>query len=859
MIIFCVCLLFLVPWVGEGDGATISDAYGNTAYDNGTVVWGSVPAGQAYQTVNTYDEGGLGTLFAFARSFVNTVQPNPFPFDLIKQVLNGEFDISAQYMELINFAMGFGICFVIGLLYVIFLPLCGCCFCCCRCCGNCGGDMKQKFDENEDCKRMGLAQALFLMALCMGASAACTYITNDRFTVALNYADSSVSDNLNDIQSYINNTIMQFKFVAIDMFTIVAQALIRDISGIGAVLTPAIFSVLNIDPVINAVIALDTNVNQIDAALDQVISDLNALQNATDGLTTDLNTLKTDIDTTKTGCSSDCTPTTACDSFDTSQLAVSADFSSLPDLSSTQSAIKSVVAQNLTGIALAAKSALDDMENTINSSTSSIQSSLQSSFDSFQSTLNTMTNDLEAQVQGAIDTTNLKMELGSFFRTSLDYDVYRQYFGYGLMGLFSLLPILLLLGICCGCCCLGKDTKPTKRGCCSSCGGCLMILAVAIMFLLGALLMLLTTISFMIGGNFEKICQTMFDLTLFKDFIDTGGIPGFALGTMLLNDPSINISLYNVLLGCRANKAPFELLYLNSLVPIDDYLNYSQYTGDIDTQMNSITTSVDLSSFTVLTPDMDNSLNDFKNSGIDNINFTSINDTLSQNIVTIDLTSIINGMTSIRNMCNNPTQSRWDTHISDTTTIRDVTLPDVEAKKAALQSSMGTLENAISGVTANIDNVRATAQDADDQIQNNVTAVLTDVANTYKTKLLGYVDSYINRTRYLIYNELAACLPLWNLYDSFTTTLCKYMVDALNGFWFGTGWGLVFFVPVIIVAVKTSKYYRKMKKSEGYGEDSDDEDEYDSDDDDYDYNYAKRAPRPEAQRYPQRYNQGEIW
>lgn len=44
--------------------------------------------------------------------------------------------------QLINYAMGFAVCVVIGLLYVVFLPLCGCCFCCCRCCGNCGGDLK---------------------------------------------------------------------------------------------------------------------------------------------------------------------------------------------------------------------------------------------------------------------------------------------------------------------------------------------------------------------------------------------------------------------------------------------------------------------------------------------------------------------------------------------------------------------------------------------------------------------------------------------------------------------------------------------------------------------------------------------
>lgn len=54
-----------------------------------------------------------------------------------------------------------------------------------------------------------------------------------------------------------------------------------------------------------------------------------------------------------------------------------------------------------------------------------------------------------------------------------------------------------------------------------------------------------------------------------------------------------------------------------------------QYMGDIDTQINSISSAVDLSSFKILSTDMEKTLNDFKNSGIGSLNFTSINDTVS--------------------------------------------------------------------------------------------------------------------------------------------------------------------------------------------------------------------------------------
>ena len=65
--------------------AVFNDSYGNTVYDNGTITWVPIPVGnKTYITENYYDDGGLGTLFGFSRSFINTVQPNEFPYGEIK-------------------------------------------------------------------------------------------------------------------------------------------------------------------------------------------------------------------------------------------------------------------------------------------------------------------------------------------------------------------------------------------------------------------------------------------------------------------------------------------------------------------------------------------------------------------------------------------------------------------------------------------------------------------------------------------------------------------------------------------------------------------------------------------------------
>ncbi|VDI09443.1 prominin 1 [Mytilus galloprovincialis] len=115
--------------------------YGNVAYGNGTISWADIPSGFSYKTVNNYDPGGLEGLYKMARGFINMIQPDPFPYG--KSLLNLHLHQQHILYLVINASMGFGICFGIGLLFIIIFPICGCCFCCCRCCGNCRPDMKE--------------------------------------------------------------------------------------------------------------------------------------------------------------------------------------------------------------------------------------------------------------------------------------------------------------------------------------------------------------------------------------------------------------------------------------------------------------------------------------------------------------------------------------------------------------------------------------------------------------------------------------------------------------------------------------------------------------------------------------------
>ncbi|KAF1440199.1 Prominin-1, partial [Spheniscus demersus] len=64
-------------------------------------------------------------LVGMVHGFLRLVQPNALPIALCY--------LSFFLFQLLLYELGFLVCMAIGLLFIILVPLVGCCFCCCRC------------------------------------------------------------------------------------------------------------------------------------------------------------------------------------------------------------------------------------------------------------------------------------------------------------------------------------------------------------------------------------------------------------------------------------------------------------------------------------------------------------------------------------------------------------------------------------------------------------------------------------------------------------------------------------------------------------------------------------------------------
>lgn len=63
--------------------------------------------------------------------------------------------------QAVLYEIGFLVCAIIGVLYIILMPIVGLILACCRCCGNCGGKMYQKQTSSIHCRRRTLYWGLF--------------------------------------------------------------------------------------------------------------------------------------------------------------------------------------------------------------------------------------------------------------------------------------------------------------------------------------------------------------------------------------------------------------------------------------------------------------------------------------------------------------------------------------------------------------------------------------------------------------------------------------------------------------------------------------------------------------------------
>ncbi|XP_059673682.1 prominin-1 isoform X3 [Gavia stellata] len=827
-----LCLLLLLLFCGS----TISEVQPIYKPPPGTLDFGFVPA-KTYDTGAYHEPGPIGILFKIVHAFLYLVQPNSFPQDLIRKLAQQKFgNTQGDYqkpenvvltLQAIYYEIGFIVSAALGLLFILLLPLVGLCFCMCRCCDNCGGEMHQRQKKNADCQRSCFATFLFVASLIISVGVLCAYAANQHLTNQVRGAKKLINSNFKDLKIFLNDTPAQIDYLVSQYNTTKDKAL-SELNDVGPLLGSRVQEQLGkeVRPALDAALTMAGAIRETKEALENVSVSVEVLQEGTERLHANLTDVKMHLSNTlnDSACSVAQAAST-CNIIRNSlnQLNINANFSGLPGVSSQLAKVNDVLKIDLSSLVQKGYAAFNDTPDLVVNQTRSILSDIKNVLESVGSNITTFTKTLPVQKILAdlmIYLTQSEAYIQDYFPVVEQYDFYRWLGCLILCCMVVLILVFYYLGLLCGTCGYDKHASPTTRGCISNTGGNFLMAGVGFSFLFSWVLMIVVVLTFVTGGNVEKlVCESFEDKTLFK-VLDTPYLLNQHwknyLSGILFKNPNINLTFEKVYSDCKENKGIYTSLHLEHLFNINEFLNISMYTEDVALKIEHI--QINLSKIILLDEIGKENLLNFSSSGIEGINFAAYLTEINKSVTKVDLLSFANDLEARADQLpKGALENALKGHANNIRMIHTQQVVPLEQAMSTLNQSIRLLKRTSSELMVKVKNVISAVNAAQLLINNNASLVIVQETKKYMDTIVGYFEQYVEWVKESIAMEVAACKPIANVIDTAVDIfLCSYVTDSVNTFWFGLGGSSIFLIPAIIFAVKLSKYYRRMDTEDVY-------------------------------------------
>ncbi|XP_058841403.1 prominin-2 isoform X2 [Acipenser ruthenus] len=758
---------------------------------------------------------GITVLSDMVHSFLGMVQPNPFPTELLTEAIK---DVSTIIQEdslrmVLKYEAGFLVCAAIGILFILLMPLIGFFFCCCRCCGNCGGRMYQKQSKKTSCKRRGLYWSLMLITIVILAGNICMFISNDKFTKAINNSTELLNDTLDNMKTFLSEIPQQINAVVKESSKPLDEVS-RSLNDIGPLLGGEILQALGgpMYSALDSLLLVSQEVTSIGEELMSVNSTTEHLKQKQQEIVKNLTAIRNRIEQTlkNPNCS-------GCDlsvgSLD--KLTVHVDFSGMPDLSSPMDAISKVKDANLSAIVNEANKTLNSIPERVSNETRGVVADVKKQLKGIEEQIGQIAQNIPldqlTDVTKQLDT--VMGDLHTYLPGVSQADKYRWIAGLILSCLVLLAVVCNSLGLLLGPAGLRPSADPTERSCTADCGGVFFMAGVGFSFLYSWLLMLLVLLMFLLGGNvYTLVCKPWSNQQLLK-FIDTPGvIKGFNLSHMLGVNTHLEIS--QIYSDCKNNDPIWSTLHLEDLVNLDELLNISKYTGDIQAAFDN--TSIQLPEINLLNNDSLSLLQDFSSSGIHGINFTAIEQQVNQNLTSPDIDSFADRLDQLAVNQNQTIKGELMAEAADLRNLSRHIPGELQPQVETLKNSVEPLKVSIAQIPITINATLAKVKEAQKVLNTNTSEIIKKESQEFLNCQIGYFETYADWAKQTITQKVACCKPAANAIDAVEIIACAYIVDSLNAFWFSMGWCLMFLLPSIILSVKLAKFYRRMKYMDVY-------------------------------------------
>uniref|UniRef100_A0A673LRP6 Prominin-1-A-like n=1 Tax=Sinocyclocheilus rhinocerous TaxID=307959 RepID=A0A673LRP6_9TELE len=746
-----------------------------------TLDFGFVPS-MVYETHAYYEPGPIGIVFHMVHAFLYVVQPNPFPKDLIvKMVQQNMGGIKGDdykkpenvvlLLQAIYYELGFIVLSVLGVIFVLFMPVVGLFICVCRCCENCGGEMHQRQKKNGDCLRGFYMATLMATSVFLAVGVTIAYAANQNITNQIKSTRRLVSTNTRDLKSFANHTPVQIDYLSAQ-YTTAKNKVLSDLDNIGNLLGGQIHNQLEreVVPALDNALRMTAgqNRNKIKCLLKILIEPMTL----------------------------------------TLLLSFSAVSATLPDVEAPLASLDAVLKTDLSNIIQKGYSSFNNTPRLVREQTKEILSEVKGLLDKSGGEIVAFTKMFP--VEPALENftkflTESQKNIEAYYPQIDQLDFYRWIGCVVICCMVVLVLTFNFLGLLCGSCGYDKNATPTTRGCLSNTGGNLLMASVGFSFIFSWVLMGVVVTSFIVGGNVEKlVCEPLANRQIFK-IIDTpymvhptkkNFLPG-----MLFQDPNIDLTIGSMYRDCYENNGLYSALQLETKFNFNKFLNATVYNLELTKIFNSV--NVDLQGMLLLEQEGKDNLIDFANTGIGEIDYQAYLTEVNKGVTVVDLLSYANEL-----------EAQADQLVRQ----RQINHFQLVIIAGTLSQSIKLLQKTSRDLPIKVTNVLNAIEAAEYLIANNASHVVKQEADKFIKKLVGYFSQYTDWVKHSLEMEVAQCKPISNIIDSLEIVGCSFVVDSVNTFWFGLGGCCLLLIPSIILSVKLGKFYRRMDTEDVYDE-----------------------------------------
>ncbi|XP_012928551.1 prominin-1 isoform X1 [Heterocephalus glaber] len=780
-----------------------------------------------YETPDAYSAGPITVLFQMVHSFVRVVQPYNFPEDIVRKIIQKKFEPSADYEKVAHYEIGIIICAVLGLLFVILMPVVGYFFCLCRCCNKCGGEMHQRQKQSGPFRRKYFAVSLLVISVIISIGILFGFLACLQVRTWIQRTQNLADSNLKDLRTLLNETPKQIDYI-LAQFNTTRDKGFSDLDNINKLLGGKIHDRLTpkVIPVLDEIKAMVTAIKETKEALEGVNRSVQSLRLESRQLNNSLTEVKNDME--KTLENNECTAEPVqqiCDSIKESlgQLESTPGLDQLPSLDTELKNIDSILATDLEGLVNQGYASFDNIPEKVKNQTAAVVQDVKNVMSGISSNINRLTKQIPIQDTLSNFTVYINNTESYIHQNLPKLEKYDSYWWLGsliICFLLSLIMVFFYLGMLCGICGYDKHATPMSRGCVSNTGGVFLMVGVGLAFLFCWLLMTLVVLMFIVGVNMEKlVCEPYANRKLFQ-ILDTPHLLNeeweYYLSGMILQKPNVKLTFEQVYSDCKNDKGIYTSLKLENRFNVSEELNIQKHTGNIMSEFENL--NVNLDNIVLLDAEGRKNLQAFVTSGIQNIDYNTLLAQTDKPPVKVNLLSFsLDLEDKVRHLPPGNVKDELRTHAQTTKGIQHQQVLRMEQSLNNLKKNIGTLQRTSSGLEEKVNKVLVSLDSAQNFMANNISSIIVEETKKYGKIILGHFEHYLQWVKDAVTEKMVSCKPMATALDSaISVALCGYIVHPLNLFWFGIGQATMLLLPAIIFAVKLAKYYRRMDSEDVY-------------------------------------------